>query len=370
MRLSSHVGGGGWPGGAGGLPPGPLGASSGNYFGDGADGDVVITSSTQLASTTDGDMLVKHYKSLTVNAGAVLTVANRCRGILLYVDGDLTVNGSIAMTGRGCNANPATAGTDADTPVAPGDGHAVPAGGIVIRRKKAGSTDSNVDTTLFHGCGAAAVAAEARQGRVLGNGKVWALPRVGGLGGPGRVAQGVGNTGQTKALSPGGGASGSEYYQGTSAAGGDATCFGGGSGSGGGDGPGAPATSNYCGPGGPGARPNGTGVAGGAGNPGGIPSSGGQGQSGVGGLLIIIVRGNVYIGASGQIVSHGLGGGATGVPGGGSGGGNILILYGGTYTNNGTVAASGGQQGDGTPWGIVPAPAGGAGSVTVDSIDN
>jgi len=362
--MSTHEGGGAWPGGVGGLPPDPLGRAPGNYFGDGSDGAAVIASSTSLASVQDGDMVVRQYTSLTINAGATLTVSSRCRGLLLYVDGDLTVNGVISMTARGCAANPLDAVATADTPVAPSDGHGVPVGGIVLRRKKAGATDFNSDSNLFHGCGAAAVAAEARQGRVLGNGKAWTLPVVGGAGGPGTA----GKTGGMKPLAPGGGGSGSSYYSGVPGRGGNGTCFSGGVGSGGG---GPALQANDVGGSGGNAGNNGsTGACGGVGNPGGAPVNGGTAQnSGTGGLLILLVSGNISIGASGKIEAHGVGGVTGGVPGGCSGGGNILILRGGTYANSGTVAANGGMGGDGSPWGL-GIGYGGVGSVTVDSIDN
>ena len=78
-----------------------------NYFGDSSDGDVTISADTSLTSTEDGDMIVMNYGNLTIDATKTLTVDNRCRGLLLFVDGDLTVNGTISMTGRGCHANPA-----------------------------------------------------------------------------------------------------------------------------------------------------------------------------------------------------------------------------------------------------------------------
>lgn len=373
MRLSSHDGGGGWPGGVGGLPPGPLGRPPGNHFGDGSDGAGVIATSTSLASVQDGDMVVRQYTNLTINAGATLTVASRCRGLLLYVDGDLTVNGVISMTARGCAANPLDAVATADTPVAPSDGHGVPVGGIVLRRKKAGATDFNSDTNLFHGCGVAAVAAEAWQGGVLGNGKVWTLPVVGGAGGAGFVTgwggSDTGRTGGSRALSPGGGASADTYCYGTQR-GGNATCFSGGVGAGASSYD-LSALSDYGGKGGDAANNGGgTSADAGTGNPGGAPY-GGATYSGTGGVLILIVRGKVTIGASGSIISAGVGANGTlvGIPGGPSGGGNILLLHGGGYSNSGSITAPGGVGSNGSAWGC-GTPYGGVGSVTVDSIDN
>lgn len=335
-----------------------------NCFGSGADGSLTVSQDLALASTQDGDMVVRHYRNLSVNAGCTLSVANRCRGLLLYVDGDLTVNGCISMTARGCRANPLDASATADTPAPPSDGRGVPPAGLVIRRRKAGCLETHVAAGLLQGCGLAAVVAEARQGRVCGNGKTWVLPVAGGTGGPGSGGQ----TGGSRPLAPGGGGSGSSFYSGVPGRGGNATCFSGGVGSGGG-GP-AQAGNDCGGPGGDAASNGSTGACGGVGNPAGAPVHNGAAQnSGTGGLLLLIVRGNVLIAAGGSIVAHGVGGVGGGIPGGCSGGGNILLLRGGSYTNNGTVAANGGAGGDGSPWGV-SVGCGGAGSVTIDSIDS
>lgn len=340
-----------------------------NWFGDGRHGSVVINHNTTLPSTLDGDMVVRHYRDLTVNQGCTLTVANRCRGLLLYVDGDLRVDGSISMSQRGCVCNPTTIGVDANTPVAASDGNCVQLGGLVIRRRKAGSKAYHTSSTLFWGCGRAAVDSELHQAPVLGNGKTWAIARAGVAGGAALPGAGTGNPGGAQTLSAGGGGSGSCYGPDGSRRGGAATCFSGGTGSGG-NSAGQLLRNVYGGPGVDGGD-NATGVpaAGGGGNPGGEGfGGGGAGQAGSGGLLILMVRGDVNIGPYGSIVSHGAGGGSPGVPGGGSGGGVILLLYGGAYANEGTLGAYGGQAGDGSPWGL-GAAAGGAGSVTVESID-
>ena len=92
-----------------------------------------------------------------------------------------------------------------------------------------------------------------------------------------------------------------------------------------------------------------------------------NGTLGVGGLLIIIVRGNVTI--NGTISNNGRNGGngagpgpSPGGGGGGSGGGRTIICYGGTYTNIGSVVANGGSGGSG---GGGSGGAGGAGAITI-----
>lgn len=335
-----------------------------NYWGTGADGNVTISSNTNLSATTDGDMIVKNYNDLTVNSGVTLTTDNRCRGALLYVKGNLVVNGTISMTARGCKANPATVGTDGNTPVAASDGNAVPSTGIQIRRKKTGQTSSNSLTTLFHGCGNAAVTAEANQAILVSNGQVFTITRTGANGGTGQstttnqlngVSGSNGTTGQS-----GGGGSGAlqaDSFSASTGAGGAGTCFSGGAASGGvstvNSGITGTAGNSFGGAGGNAIDGSLNEHGGGAGNPGGqwigqsIPNY--AGQDGTGGTLIIIVRGTITIGASGIIEAKGSRGGGysgmTGLSGGGSGGGNIVILYGGSVSNSGTITAAGGNGG-------------------------
>lgn len=363
-----------------------------NWWGTGADGNVTISSNTQLAATTDGDMIVKNYNDLTINSGVSLTTDNRCRGLLLYVKGNLNVQGNLSVTARGCKANPSTVGTDGNTPVAATDGNAVPSTGIQIRRKKSGQTSSNSVTTLFYGCGNAAVNSEANQGVLVSNGQVWTISRTGAAGaGANSGASGGGNTqgsaGSTGTGLSGGGGSGAHYAAagGSSGAGGAGTCFSGGCGSGAssseGSGASTSAGSSFGGAGsnaaqGAGATPAADG--GGAGNPGGtgaIKLSGTtteNGQDGTGGTLIIIVRGSVTIGGSAVIEAKGSrGGNVTGTSGvtisdggGGSGGGNIVMLYGGSLSNSGTITAAGGAGGtSNVTVNSGPGGAGGAGSI-------
>ena len=95
----------------------------------------------------------------------------------------------------------------------------------------------------------------------------------------------------------------------------------------------------------------------------------GRGGDGTGGLLILLVGGNLTIGASGGLYAKGVGGGtrlSSGqqVPGSGSGGGAIICAYAGTLSNSGTINVDGGiistaDNSDNTSY---PCPQGGAGS--------
>lgn len=348
-----------------------------NYFGHGVLGHVRITSAgaqqsadgiawsaisgwtlsasrVSIPATQDGDMVVLHCRSWQCDTGMTVTTSARCRGLLVYVQGNCVHNGVATMTGRGPLANPADAATSANTPVAPGDGHAVPADGLTLRRFATGNTSTDAGEDLLWGCGLAAVAAEANQPAVEGNGLVIRIPRIGGLGATAPTNT-TGVTGSTAALAPGGGGSGGGHLPGPGAA---ATCFGGGAG-GGGDGSNsarAGSGSSYCGAGGAGRDNSDQYSGGGAGNPGGnggVNGTGdqavnGRGLDGVGGLIFFIVGGDFSGG--GQIVAGGSSGGGVannGGGGGGSGGGVAGALYAGSNTFVGTLSAPGGVGGAG-----------------------
>ncbi len=336
-----------------------------NWFGDGTLGDVVISADTALAATADGDMVVANYKSLTVNAGKTLSVANRCRGALIYVQGDCVISGTLTMTARGAHANPAESATSTDTPVAPTDGHAVPADGVTIRRLAAGYTDTDEDFDLMYGCGSAAVAAEAHQPVVRAAGRVIRIPRLGGAGAAASTAlpKRAGLSGGVLANAPGGGAGGG-CNLGNAGAGGDATCFSGGAASGGCDGGSTtPSTADANDYGGAGSDAYGEGSqyqsGGGAGNPPGAGDGGSAGGIGTGGLLVLIVGGTLS--GSGVISADGMAGGAGSIcGGGGSGGGVVVVLYGTASSWAGTVRANGGAGGTSSYY---AGGAGGAGSV-------
>lgn len=321
-------------------------SSFGNYFGSGADGDVTISSNTNITATQDGDMIVKNYNSLTINSSCTLTTDNRCKGLLVYVKGNCTINGTLTMTARGAYADPVSAGVSST--------------GLRIIRRKSGSTET-LSASDLAGCGSAATTAESNQGSISGNGAIYTIPRTGAAGGaqagpggdlPGNAGS-SGTGGQT-----GGGGSGGANTGVHSGAGGDGTCFSGGVGSGGtiinqSD------ASDIGGPGGDGSSGYNTG--GGAGNPGGTGYNGGSnGGAGSGGILILIVGGNLTIGASGVISANGVAGGAGTYGGGGSGGGSIIALYAGTLSNSGSLTATAGAGGSSA---YRAGGAGGAGSV-------
>ena len=65
------------------------------YYGDGSDGDVTISSNTNLSE-------VKRYNNLTINAGQTLsTSAGSYASLIIQVKDTLTINGTISMDGKG-----------------------------------------------------------------------------------------------------------------------------------------------------------------------------------------------------------------------------------------------------------------------------
>jgi len=298
-----------------------IGKSGHNFFGDGSDGAATISSNTDLTSTTDGEFVIKQYTSLTVNSGIQLSVSNRCKGLIIYVQGACTLNGTISMSGKGPNL------TSADN-------------GLIYRYYP----DS---------AGVRGLIAE------------FLSVATGGSGGIGVSSNANGGAGGTQTNGTGGGGAGARRTSGTSANGASGTCYAGGSGSGAANGA-SSVSPTGAGPGGDAAGTSGTGGHGGTGNPGGAGSgSGGQtGTTGNGGFLLLIVGGNLTIGASGGLRANGvaaLSSISANVGGGGSGGGRIGCFYAGTLSNSGTLTATGGAGGVGKN---SDGGAGGAGSVT------
>ena len=350
-----------------------------NYFGTGVNGSVTVSSSAQISSSTspaglnnidNGDIVVKNYKDLTINSGVFFSPLNTCRGLVIYCTGNLTVNGTISMTGKGGGV---------------GNKIASPLGAAPV-------TDTRydlIDATLYFNNFSSSVAG----GRGIPTHWNWApsgsawfsnykirIPLsgsvAGGAGAVGNPANGAAGSAGIFCCGGGGGGGAGAPNPNTGGTGGRGTIFAGGAG-----GQGGYNGTNSITPAGFEAS---RGIVspfvggGGAGNP---PSPAGASPSaaatpGVGGLLIIIVRGSVTI--NGTISSNGSAGGggsgfsAGGAGGGGSGGGRILIVYGGTYTNAGTVVANGGNGGPllagGGP-GAGVGGAGGAGAITVRKVN-
>lgn len=330
----------------------------------------------------DGDMVVKQYDTLTISAGNTLTTDQPCRGLIIYVKGDCTINGTLTMTARGAKADPTVAGAS--------DAQIVSSSGLRFPFKYSGGTASLVpDGTLLNGCGTGAKALIANHRTLSSNGIIATIAQIGAAGGGDTgCATGYavnhgssGSTGQSGGGGSGGRATGGMYA--SSSHGGTGSCFAGGAGGGGAAHAGSSACAspsgaggNYGGAGGYATAYTGSGngnghtAGGGAGNPGGPPSGRTDinanaignatpatgygyadfGGDGCGGLLVLIVGGNLTVNSGGAITSAGSNGGnkntaIDGAGGGASGGGNIILAYRGNFTNNGTIHANGGTGG-------------------------
>ena len=327
-----------------------------NGFGSGT-GTTTISSNTSLTSTVDGPVVVQEYGNLIINSGKTLTVSNRCQGLALYINGDLTVNGTISMTDRGANVDPATAGCVND---------------LKIMRITATGTTNLGDGSVVTGCGSAFVAEEAAQSPTsdAGKGKIYTIPLAGASGGiatnGGFSNDNYGANGSSgNNLQSGGGGSGANdannanviaLYAGNGAAG---TCFS--SGTGGGAARTAYATHATAATagainGGVGGSStiSGTTTVTGAGNSSGVNQTAG--------LLIIFVKGNIL--GTGSIVSEGH---TPNTSGGASGGGIILCLYGGSKASTVRISCAGGS-GYNSNGGTVNGGDGGNGSSVVEQI--
>ena len=310
------------------------------YFGDNSDGagnfsGSITTLRTRIsasfASTQDGLPVIKNFSNLFISRSVVLSPTNRCRGMLIFVDGDATISGSISMTGRGAKFTGSEASFSTINPPYLGDYWSTqlfPSASYLSRVFAVGASGAAAPSTSAVGVA----------------GSTGILGRSGGGGSAGG--------------GPGGGGG----------AGSIGTSFSGGTGGGGAAGVAGSIARNFGGAGGAGLASGPTFSGGGSGNPNG--TGGTAVGEGTGGLLILIVRGNLRIGPNGSIAANGITGNTAGSPGtlgggGGSGGGILYVYYGGTLTNNGTVTANGGSGGSGA----VVGGAGGAGTAIISKLN-
>ena len=327
-----------------------------NFFGNGSLGSVTIGTNTTFTSSVDGNPVVRQYENLTINNGATVTVDNRCRGLVIYVNGNCTINGTVTMSAKGAIAG-------ANTTTYPE---------IFLRKNTSGSYIVDPGSMTLPTDNTLLTMENGVQPSYTGNVVTYNVPRSGASGGSGFTPS-AGSNGVNGQCGGGGGGGAGRYNANAGGNGASGSCYGGGGGGGGSSGgsgtsvPGGNAVT-YSGAGG-----NGGGVGsgrggGGAGNPGGAGYN--TGSLGVGGVIYLIVGGNLTIGSTGVISANGTrggnadaGDGSRGGSGGGSGGGSITMIYGGTYSNAGSAVASGGSGGTGGYYSN--GAAGGAGSIRV-----
>lgn len=323
-----------------------------------------FTSTDWFSATEDSTSSFLIFNdNLSIPSGVTVTPSVRKLFTVIYVKGDLYLDGTISMTGKGANHSPA------------------------------GSPLAAAPLSIFYG---------TKSSIVNGN-----IPASGGAGGstPGKgtpgpvVAGATGTSGSGGGTGGGGGGGKSAWTDG--ADGQPGTSFAGGPGGGGGSdfnpgtsqksympgnpfpapaqpglaiGQGGKGGDGLNGMGGYATAPGNSGGGGGAGNPGGTGATGiyagtagSPGGNGVGGVLILIVLGSIF--GSGTISADGDGGGGgsgvtpepySGGGGGGSGGGSITVIC-------DNVSSSITLQSNGGSGGTSPNPgnggAGGAGGV-------
>lgn len=257
------------------------------------DGNQTISANTSWGSATPDtrNLLVLVKGNLTVDAGYTLTAAARKRGMFIYVNGDLNLNGIISMTARGASAAGAKLllfddGTEYQIPAAGGVGGAgVSIGGVGVAVQNGNSGTSGAATNA---CGGGASGGVMKNGAIANSGAGAAgTSYSGGSAGGGASAYGGTYTATAGATNGGAGGEGKGYYI----------------------------------------------AIGGTGNPGGVSKSASSGYDGTGGLLVIYVTGTITFGAAGSLTSTGtqarggnMGGGNVG-QGGASGGGHIDLFY-------------------------------------------
>jgi len=268
----------------------------------------------------DGDMVVRQYSSFTLSSGNTLTPANRARGVMIWVDGDATIDGTITVYG-------AYGGTPADN-----------SWNMAINNNSNGDTQTFTNTTSEWG-----------NGSTDANGihpdltAIWAkLPQPSGTG---KVFFTGSNTGDSSGGTGYGGGATNEGQNSNN----QGSPYAGGAGNAGDiDGTNSAAT-RYGGQGGDG-RGGAYAMGRGAGNPSG---SGNQGAGDfTGGLFVLFAKGNIN--GSGTIDCSGGNGGYAGFTstevlyaygGGGAGGGRIILVAGGTISSNITCDVNGGSGG-------------------------
>lgn len=308
----------------------------------------------------DGDMVVKQYTSVDIDTGDTVTTDQPCRGLFMLSQGNFNVNGTLSMRSKGAFANPTSSGGS--------DSNAVDSNGLRFPFLTSGGSSSlTAANTLLNGCGTTARSVIANFKTLASSGTVLTLVRQGANGGGTHTVSNNasqdgsngsnGSTGQT-----GGGGAGGANYVGTNGGGAYGSCFSGGSGGGSVDNNGSvTGGTNWGGAGGNSGTGHNATASGGAGNPkgNGYDSNAGANEinvtaeegNGTGGLIVIVCGGNVTVGSNGKITAEGgrsnhvVGGNDWISTAGGAGGGNIIIAHKGTYTNNGSVSANGGESG-------------------------
>ena len=293
------------------------------------DGNQTIGSGT-IPTTADKLGLFRVDGNLTVSSSFTLTTSNQCWGLYGFVDGDITIDGTLSTHEKGLST-----------------GSSQPA----LRINSTANSVGGSATVEITGSAAAHTNGSSTAATLTTGG--------GGQGGEGSYGQGSGATGHTFGGGSGGGGGGGvayyNHYQGGGTAGGTAVSYAGAGGAGGASGytHWGYWTSDAGGTGGTGI----TGGAAGTNNSRNASSSraGTVGTSnGISSNIVLYATGDITVASGGQITSAGVNG-VTGDGtaqldaggGGGTGGGVVVAICAGSFTNNGSVTSAGGTCGSG-----------------------
>ena len=325
-----------------------------SIFGNGSDGDAVISGTVTLPVTVPHQSIVeKHYKSLYINAGAILRAAAHNAGLIIRVRGDCVIHGTIDQSGLAPKTNPQNT-YPYPAQLVCGDGGNGGGGGWYSGSAAAGGTKM-LKRAYGGGYGAGGGGGQGTPGSVTQSGAAGGDSTVSVISVSTIFAGGVGANWNSS----------SDYSNATSGT------YGGG----GGGGCRASTAANSGGSGGTNGGVSGGNASSGTGGAGG----GGAGNYG-GGVILLYVGGNLTI--DGSLLCNGLAGGkggnayssasaSGGGGGGGGGGGAIYIYHKETYVNtgllqvNGGTGGAGGNPGSGTGSTGAAGSAGGIGSITV-----
>lgn len=351
------------------------------------------TTFTFTAPSLDGAPVIKQFTSINIPQYVTVSVDKRCKGLIMLCQGNVTINGSISMDYLGAFAdptdmvnNPAYASIDKATflydPTQPQTKNRI----IVI-----GPGGDGGDGGDGGNCDFAGTLATGGKGGKGSRGTWWGGGRAGGGGGGAALSS-------TSALLAGGNG-GDAVFTGTTGAGGVAVSASasssagnaGGQGSGGSGGEYAGA--GYATVSGAGGSQGNAGA--GAGGGGGVstmggPSTAGSGQVptqgnnyGAGGLILLVVKGNVTLASTAQLSANGQNGasggagtqnnnqgaGGGGAGGGGAGGGVIAILHKGTLSNSGITSVKSGTGGIAGAGSGISAPATNTPRIGIDGVN-
>lgn len=299
-------------------------------FGDGSDGVGLFTSNTDwIATNQDMGMIVKNFESLTISQGVKVGAGNRNCGMIVRVQGNCTIHGTLA--------NKMAPKTLLDS-----DGVDFSMWPITLLSGTGGAGGAGGNGSKQYASSSPSSGGAGMPGRFYGGGY------SGGGGGSGSSPGGAGGSaaGITTAtqLFVGGATPTSNYGKNPGTYGGGGSCY---------------TSFANAGPAG-GSGPGGAGGACSTGNDPGSSygASGGAGNYG-GGVIILLVGGDLTItgsidcsgckggtGGWGSTWNTDLAGFLAGGPGGGGGGGRIFICYRGEYNNTGTLNVNGGAAGD------------------------